>query len=166
MYFRKYFALGLAILFAFSVVVLVLRVATSSQKKTERFTGFCPVCKQALPYEGAKCAYCVFIDRMKVDGRKPAESSELTAVGKLAIASVILGLLTLLAYLPELRVVYRKWRTSKEETFVVRCTKCRRKLRYFASSAGKQGACPGCREMLTFPAIPGVTPVEPATNAV
>jgi hypothetical protein len=38
-----------------------------------------------------------------------------------------------------------------------RCPGCNRRLRYLARQAGHKGACPTCRQSLTFPAAPRPT---------
>jgi hypothetical protein len=155
--YRKYVALALAAMFAISLLVLVMKVVHSRAKVASIGPSrICQTCGRSLPYEGAKCGYCDFQKRMaelNLPGRPQVVDHELTPVGRIGIAAGILGFLTMLAYLPEIRHLRREWIRRKEETFVLRCKKCKRKLRYFASSAGKQGACPGCRETMMFPEL-------------
>jgi hypothetical protein len=171
MYVRKYVALGLAILFALSVLLLILRLArpATTAKAPFSFKVSCPDCGKPLPGEGAKCTYCAYLRRtreMTGIGGGP-QPHELSPVGKLAIVAGILGLLTGLAFYPELRRFRQQWARANEESWVVRCKKCKRKLRYPASNAGKQGACPGCRATMIFPAEDGkpMPASEPAPSA-
>jgi hypothetical protein len=155
MYFRKYFALGVAFLFVLSLGLLVLKLSSSSGSKTKglAYSGVCPDCGQKLPREGAKCGYCVYLARVRGPNQTGPVERELSTVGKLAIASGILGLLTLGVYFRDLRSLWRKWRTSPEDFRVIRCKKCECKLRYLLASAGGQGQCPKCGARCDFPAI-------------
>jgi hypothetical protein len=53
-------------------------------------------------------------------------------------------------------VVYLRNRPPVEEpTYHFYCPRCHRKLRYRGKQAGKQGACPRCRQGFSFPLVPG-----------
>jgi hypothetical protein len=53
-------------------------------------------------------------------------------------------------------VVYLRNRPPAEEpTYHFYCPRCHRKLRYRGKQAGKQGACPRCRQGFSFPLDPG-----------
>jgi hypothetical protein len=155
MYFRKYFALGVAFLFILSLGLLVLKVSSSGSSKSKglTFSGVCPDCGQKLPREGAKCGYCVYLARVRGPNQTGPVERELSTVGKLAIASGILGVLTLFAFFRDLRSLWRKWRTSPDDFRVIRCKKCDCKLRYLLASAGNMGQCPKCGTRCQFPAL-------------
>jgi hypothetical protein len=166
MYFRKYVALAIASLFALCVALLIFRIIAKPEKKSAAAKGVCPSCGQKLRWEGASCSYCQYLERTKGPGSPggPGIQSELTPVGKLAIASVVLGLMTLGVYWSDVRRLLRQWFTTPEETLVTRCQKCKRKLRYPVSSIGKTGLCPGCGVKFDFPNAVGKVPIPAAAT--
>src|SRR5579859_5887835 len=164
MYFRKYFALAIAGMFVLCLLLLVHRLAKSS-KPVRAFSGQCPDCGKKLLREGARCSYCEFLRRARGDAPDAPAAKELSPVGKLAIASGVLGLMTLGVYWSEARGLIRRWFTAPETTLVFRCRKCKRKLRYPVSSVGKTGLCPGCGVKFDFPDAEGKAPVPSETAA-
>jgi hypothetical protein len=52
--------------------------------------------------------------------------------------------------------VFIRSRPAREEPiYHFNCPHCRRKLRYRRKQAGRQGACPRCRQGFLFPMAPG-----------
>jgi hypothetical protein len=51
------------------------------------------------------------------------------------------------------------------QSYLFRCPNCGQKLRYAARRAGQAGACPRCRERVTFPAIPRTATLDSQSEA-
>jgi hypothetical protein len=168
MYFRKYFGLAIAGLFALSLLLLIIKIAAPARNNRggKEMLLVCNQCSKPLPYEGARCSYCKWVEAMRSAGVGAPEAHatrELSPVGKLAIASGILGLLTIVAYWPQVRYLIKKWTTKPEQLLTMRCKKCKRKLRYSTSSIGKSGLCPGCGLKFDFPNADGRVPLPGET---
>lgn len=109
----------------------------------------CPDCGRELPRRsGGQCPYCLINDPEKA--KKPQVSSS----ARRTTAYVLSGMLTFLVagngYLL-LRAYRKRRRMEVEPTLTTRCPRCKRKLGYRLSKAGKNVVCPTCRRELTLP---------------
>jgi hypothetical protein len=113
----------------------------------------CPNCGRMLPNgAGGECPFCK-LTKGPLGAKKDAE----TARGRWTNTDfVVLGCVGFLAaggaFLLS-RSFKFKWIRRTGPTFVTRCPKCKRKVRYFRQQAGRRVLCPACMWELTLPPL-------------
>jgi DNA-directed RNA polymerase subunit RPC12/RpoP len=113
----------------------------------------CPNCGRELPpaYQGTgECPYCA-----AAHPEDPSAGSiRGSAVSSAAVPIVLIGLFAILLTVNLVVVVRaRKAADTPEVVYHTECPKCRRKLRYRESQAGRLAACPLCRRPIVFPRL-------------
>ena len=83
--------------------------------------------------------------------QNPDAVSTLTKLGFMLSAC---ALVALAIYWPQLRVLFRSPEPAVKY-FTIRCSNCRRKIRYRAEKSGGSGLCPRCRWVCAFPEAEG-----------
>jgi hypothetical protein len=86
-----------------------------------------------------------------------AQPRRVSAATKLGIGFGVIAIGVLIVNWGQLRRIMRERRRKRDQLFLwMNCGTCKRRLRYLATSAGKQGLCPKCGGVCNFPALQGI----------
>ncbi len=118
----------------------------------------CPECGKKLSRPDADCPWCLqkkIQDEMKAAQQAGAQNQDgSSTLIKLGFMLCACALVAVAIYWPQLRVLFRP-REQAVKYFTIRCSNCRRKIRYRAEKSGGSGLCPRCRWVCAFPEAEG-----------
>jgi hypothetical protein len=156
---RKPVFIFLAVLFVVLAggTFLYLNRPARGINKRPQIAGICPECGQKFPRTAEECPFCRYKHAAERSIGAGAAPRRVSAATKLGIGFGVIAIGVLIVNWGQLRRIMRERRRKRDQLFMwMNCANCKRRLRYLATSAGKQGLCPKCGGICNFPAVQGI----------
>ncbi len=143
----------LCLVFALGLFTQMMTVDKTTAAKPGDSTR-CPNCNRVLPKGSfGECPYCK-LTRGPQDAKKAAKEKKETWTTTEYLALGCIGFLVIGGGFLLSRSLKGKFRFSKPQAdFLIRCGRCRRRVRYFGHQAGKRVLCPGCMWCIELPPL-------------